>query len=83
MSTIDSGHLEVGYGGQEGAEEVVLVGRREDFDLRTDARAGRFSCTGGAALCDERQSDPQVAARSSVCAGSGDFRDGERGVSAD
>ena len=26
VSTIDSGHLEVGDGGEEGAEEAVLVG---------------------------------------------------------
>jgi hypothetical protein len=26
VSTIDSGHLEVGYGGEEGLEEAGLVG---------------------------------------------------------
>jgi len=26
VSTIDSGHLEVGYGGEEGFEEACLVG---------------------------------------------------------
>lgn len=37
MSTMDSGHLEVGDGGQEGPEEAGLVGRGEAFDLRAGA----------------------------------------------
>ncbi|SFU99294.1 transposase, partial [Aliiroseovarius crassostreae] len=35
--TIDSGHYEAGYGGEEGREEAVLVGRREGFDLCSGA----------------------------------------------
>lgn len=37
MSTIGSGHLEVGDGGLEGPKEAGLVGRGEAFDLRSGA----------------------------------------------
>lgn len=37
MSSIASGHLEVGDGGQEGPEEAGLVRRGEAFNLHADA----------------------------------------------
>ena len=84
MSTIDSGHLEVDDGGQEGPEEAGLVGRGEAVDLRAGAGFRCLGCAGCAALCDEHQSDPQMAARSSIFisgSGLGFARAGSRHVS--
>jgi hypothetical protein len=50
MSTIDSGDLEVGDGGQEGPEEAGLVRRREAVDLHAGAGFRGFGCTGCSAL---------------------------------
>ncbi len=36
MSTIDSGHYEAHYGGEEGQQEAVLVGRGEGVALTTN-----------------------------------------------
>ena len=66
MSTMVSGHLEVCDGGQERSEEARLVGRGGAVDLRTDAGFGCLGCADCAAICDEHQPDPQVAAGSSV-----------------
>ena len=58
MSTIDSGHLEVDDGGQEGPEEAGLVVRGVAVDLRAGTGFRGLSCAGCAALCDEHQSNP-------------------------
>ena len=50
MSTIDSGHLEVGHDMEEGWEEAVLVGRGEAVDPHSNACPGRFSRASCAAL---------------------------------
>ena len=60
---MDSVHLEVGYGGEEGPKEAD--------DLRADFDAGCFGCTGCAAPFDEREPDFQMAQASPVCAGTG------------
>ena len=42
MSTMDSRHYEADYGGEEGRQEAVLVGRGEGFDLPANLSAGCF-----------------------------------------
>ena len=65
VSALDSGH----YGAVDDAsDEAALDGRGEAVDLSSDDGAGRFRRAGGAALCDERQHDLQMAARCSVYA---------------
>ena len=61
MSTIDNGHLEVGDGGEEGAEKASLVRRLEGVDLHAGAGGWGFGCAGGATLRHECQSDSQMA----------------------
>ena len=43
VSTIDSGHLDVGHDMEEGWEEAVLIGRLEAVDPHSNACPGRFS----------------------------------------
>jgi len=45
------------------SDEAALDGRGEAVDLFADDGTWRVGCAGGVALCDERQSDLQVAAR--------------------
>jgi hypothetical protein len=61
VSTIDSGHLEVGDGGEEGSQEAALVLRREALDLRADIDAGGFGCSGCTTLFNECEPDFQIA----------------------
>ena len=58
MCTNDSGHLEVGDGGQEGAAEAGLVRLREAVDLHAGAGFWGVGCAGCSALRDEHQPDP-------------------------
>ena len=57
MSTIDSGHLEVGDGGQEGPKEAGLLRRGAVVDLRAGAGFRGLGCAGCSALRDEHQLD--------------------------
>ena len=47
---IDSGHFEVGYGGEEGSEEAL--------DFWANVCVGCFGSIGCTAIFNERQSDP-------------------------